>query len=362
MQSRQQKIILRSNRIFRKNQIEIHQLNYLFWECTLRCNQNCLHCGSDCRHSTTIKDMPAEDFLSVVRKLPEICNPNETLIVFTGGEPLVRKDLEFVGLELYKLGFPWGMVTNGFSLTRERFQNLMKSGLRTLSISLDGLAESHDWLRGTPKSFERAVQAIRLATQEPDLVFDVVTSVHTGNLKELPELEKLLESLGVKKWRLLSIFPKGRALENNLVINRSENLHQLMQFIKNTRKKGIIHASYGCEGFLGEYELQVRDNPFFCRAGISVGSVLADGGISACPSLDREFVQGNIYRHEFNDIWQNRFQIMRDRRWARTGICLECDQWKNCLGNGLHLRNPWREGPLYCQYHMLEEAHAEVQN
>jgi radical SAM protein with 4Fe4S-binding SPASM domain len=91
---------------------------------------------------------------------------------------------------------------------------------------------------------------------------------------------------------------------------------------------------------LGNYELEVRDNAFFCRAGITVASVLADGSISACPSLDRDFIQGNIYTDRFNDVWQNRFELLRNRYWAKSGICENCKQWKNCLGNGMHLRNP----------------------
>ena len=79
-------------RKFRKAETLRHELNYLFWECTTRCMLNCLHCGSDCHVDSTHPDMPAEDFL---RALDTIDKPAKNFIVaLTGGEPLLRKDLE----------------------------------------------------------------------------------------------------------------------------------------------------------------------------------------------------------------------------------------------------------------------------
>jgi len=105
---------------YRKNASKQHKLTYLFWECTLRCNLNCLHCGSDCTKDPGIKDMPLNDFIKVIDGVTPNVNPNKTMIVLTGGEPLVRKDLEQCGKELYKRGYPWGMVTNGFLLDKKK--------------------------------------------------------------------------------------------------------------------------------------------------------------------------------------------------------------------------------------------------
>ena len=103
-----------------------------------------------------------------------------------------------------------------------------------------------------------------------------------------------------------------------------------MEFIKAGRAEGRIEPSFSCEGFLGPYEGEVRDDFFFCRAGINIGSVLADGSISACPSLRADYSQGNIYKDSFLDVWNNRFQVMRDRAWTKTGKCLDCGAFKWC--------------------------------
>lgn len=75
----------------------IHELRYLFWECTTRCNMNCLHCGSDCKSDSEHPDMPAKDFLKVLQSLKNRVDPSKMIVAITGGEPLVRDDLVDAG-------------------------------------------------------------------------------------------------------------------------------------------------------------------------------------------------------------------------------------------------------------------------
>jgi radical SAM protein with 4Fe4S-binding SPASM domain len=98
-----------------------------------------------------------------------------------------------------------------------------------------------------------------------------------------------------------------------------------------------MNVTFSCEGYLGRYERKVRQNPFFCRAGITIASVLIDGRICGCPNIDRDhFSQGNIYQDSLWDVWQHRFQPFRDRRWTRRGRCADCPVWRDCQGNGMH--------------------------
>lgn len=331
----------------------MHELSYLFWECTLKCNINCLHCGSDCHKDSIVKDMPYKDFLKITAQVANKYNPNNTMLVLTGGEPLVRRDLEEFGKEAYKQGFPWGMVSNGYMLTNDRFHSLLDSGLRSITISLDGFADSHNWLRGRDDSWERAINAVQMVVKENDPVYDVVTCVNQKNFSELHRLKEMLIEEGVKKWRLFTIFPIGRAAENPLLDVSNEQFNWLMDFLKDTRKEGKIAASYGCEGFLGSFENKVRDGYFFCRAGVNIASVLADGSICACPNINHAYVQGNIYKDNFLVVWDNHFQVMRNRNWTKTGICSDCKEFKWCRGNGMHLHDPEKTDVLRCHYRML---------
>ena len=336
-----------------EEEVARHELHQLFWECTLRCNLSCRHCGSDCRVQSLVKDMPVEDFCKALDSVAKVYDSHKVMVIITGGEPLVRKDLESCGRAIYEREFPWGMVTNGLALTPERYKSLLASGLRAMTISLDGFGEVHDWMRGRPGSFEKASRAIKMVIDSGEIEFDVVTCVNKRSLPQLPELKEYLIGLGLKAWRLFTIFPMGRAANDPELQLSGSELRSLMDFIKDTRKEGRIKASFACEGFLGNYEGDVRDYLFKCNAGITIGSVLADGSISACASIRSDYVQGNIYKDDFMEVWNNRFKPYRDRSWMKKDICGSCRYWKYCKGNGMHLRDS--EGNIIqCLLHKMQ--------
>lgn len=346
------RLALEIARKIRNNRKELHPLKQLFGECTQRCNLHCKHCGSDCKRTSTIKDMPAGDFLRVIDTITPHVNPHEVNIVITGGEPLMREDLEQVGLALYRRGYPWGMVSNGLYLTAGRLQSLMAAGLHAITISLDGMPEDHNWLRGHPESYSKAMEAIKMLVHERELTWDVVTCVNRRNYPYLEELKTSLYSIGVRHWRLFTIFPVGRAAENPDFQLTNEEFTGVMEFIKRLRNEKKMHVNYGCEGFLGNFEGEVRDNFFSCNAGVSVGSILADGSISSCPSIRSNFHQGNIYQDDFMDVWEHRFQPFRNREWMKKDACADCDFFRYCEGNGMHLRDD--EGELlFCHLKRL---------
>ena len=400
--SLRQKVGLELQRSLRHNDAQLHPLRTLFWECTLRCNMSCRHCGSDCNVQPDVKDMPAADFLRVIDSITPHVDTHKVFIIFTGGEALLRPDLEEVGLELYRREYPWGVVTNGFLLDERRLQSLLASGMHSITVSLDGFEEQHNWIRRHPQSFEKATAAIRLLAQQKDILWDVVTCVNPRNYPHLKEFRKYLVSLGVPAWRLFSIFPMGRAAGNPELQFTDEQFRGLLDFIKECRKppsplrgtpplegesqsaqtgsspvtagadsshrqgssplqgevaegqRGVINVSYACEGFLGEYEQKVRDHFFHCRSGVDVASIRCDGAISGCTSVRSHMDQGNIYKDDFWDVWKNRFQVMRDRSWAKKGQCKDCKVWRYCEGSGLHLYDD--DGRLLtCHYNRLKK-------
>jgi MoaA/NifB/PqqE/SkfB family radical SAM enzyme len=176
-----QRVALEMERVIRRDIINRHPLRQLFWECTLRCNMHCRHCGSDCRKVMATPDMPREDFFGVLDNVAAHTDAPKVFIIVTGGEPLMRDDLEECGRGFHERGFAWGMVTNGFLLTPERFRSLLDAHLYTVALSIDGLADDHNWMRGHPESFQRASQALDLLVTEPLIKFDVVTCVNRRN-------------------------------------------------------------------------------------------------------------------------------------------------------------------------------------
>ena len=337
--SLKQRIAFELQRQLIKDQAEKHPLRQLFWECTLRCNMKCRHCGSDCKTSALHPDMPFEDFETVLRRIKETYDSHKVMIVITGGEPLMRKDIEKCCRAIYDMEFPWGIVSNGLLMTPQKIEGLLRAGMHSATISLDGFQEEHEWMRGVRGSFKNATEAIRILANEPSIKFDVVTCVNNKNYDTLPEFKEYLISLGLKNWRLFTVFPVGRAAQDPELQLSDERFRGVMDFINQTRKEGRISVSYGCEGFLGEYEGKVRDHMFTCQAGMSISSVMIDGSISACASIRSKLAQGNIYKDDFIDVWENRYQPYRDRSWMKTGECADCKYFRYCQGNGMHLRD-----------------------
>ena len=348
------KLALELWRLREKNIRDEHPLQQLFWECTLRCNLHCRHCGSDCKVSAAQKDMPLEDFLPVLDSIAAKTDPNKVFVVITGGEPLMREDLEACCAEIYRRGFPWGMVCNGLYLTRERLDGLLRAGMHSITLSLDGLEADHNWMRGHPESFRRVSEAIDMLVATKGLVFDIVTCVNRRNYGTLGDIKEFLIGKGVHRWRLFSVFPMGRAAHDADMQLSNDEFRGMFEFIKQTRLEGRIRADYGCEGFLGNYEGDVRDRFFSCNAGVTVGSVMADGSIGACASIRANYSQGNIYEDDFMEVWENKYHPYRNREWMRKGECAECRYFKYCRGNGMHLRD--EDGNLlFCHLKRLRE-------
>jgi len=341
---------------FRKNEIALHELSYLFWECTQRCNLKCLHCGSDCIADAKAPDLPFEDFLNAILPLKEAFKPDSIIIAITGGEPVLRKDLPKCGTKLRQHGFRWGIVTNGYDYTPEIHGSLLGAGMGSVTLSLDGLESSHNWLRGRSQSFSRAVGALELIASSNSLNYDVVTCVNRRNFDELGLLKDFLIERKIKAWRLFTISPIGRAAENDELMLGPGQMKQLMDFIVDARKDKRMKTNFCCEPYLGEYEGNVRDSYSFCRAGVHVGSILIDGSISACPNINRNFIQGNIYKDNFLDVWNNKFQLMRDRSWMKTGICKDCKDFKNCNGGAMHQWNEKKDSIMVCIRQKLKEV------
>ena len=348
-----QRLGLEVFRAKRQQQKEAHELRTLFWECTLRCNVACRHCGSDCRASVEQADMQREYFLRVVDSITPHVNQHKVFVIFTGGEPLMRDDLEVCGRELYNREYPWGIVTNGLYLSRQRLDSLLKAGMHSITVSLDGLEEAHNWLRRHPKSFQQATGAIRMLAREEEIIWDVVTCVNQNNIDQLPALRDYLIGIGVRRWRIFTIFPVGRAADIPELQLSDKQFVTVLDFIESTRRENKIQLNFACEGFLGRYEAKVRDYFYHCNAGISVASVRVDGSISGCPSIRANYNQGNIYQDDFMQVWNERFAPFRDREWARQGECADCSMFRYCEGNGMHLHDETGK-LLVCHFNKLK--------
>jgi radical SAM protein with 4Fe4S-binding SPASM domain len=146
----------------------------------------------------------------------------------------------------------------------------------------------------------------------------------------------------------------GRAARDKSLLLTDEQFRDLLNFIVATRCEGKINITYACDGFLGAYEGLVRNHFFYCQAGLTVASVRADGAISGCLSIRSDYSQGNIYRDSFWDVWEKRFEQYRNREWMKRGACRDCEAFRYCQGDGMHLRDANGDLMTTCHYNQLK--------
>ncbi len=318
-------------------------MTYLFWEATLRCNLRCRHCGSSCEGKSPVRELETAEVKGILDTIAQDFNARRIFVSITGGEPLLRKDLFEVVAHMTQLGMRSCIVTNGTLLDEEKAKRLWDAGMRTICVSIDGLQDEHDQVRGKD-SWGKALAGVTAARRVGFKRVEAITCVRPAQLGHLPEIEHAVRQAGAQMWRLITIDRMGRAEKDPELWLEPPQVRQLLDFVE-TRRKEIARSGekfdvrFSCGGFLGvRRELAVRPGDGQCFAGLCVASILCDGQVSACPSLPREWAQGSALERRFSDIWRNEFKQHSDVTWRRSGPCTDCSWFEVCAGGGLHER------------------------
>ena len=345
----------RRNRLTLDRLSREHPLRYLFLEVTRRCNLKCTYCGSDCSTESVRKELPTADWVGIVRQLAEDFDARQVMVAVTGGEPLLKPDVLELFRELHRLGFPFGMVSNGGLIDREMARAVVASGIGSISLSLDAPPEVNDRFRGkgVAAKVEAAIEHLRAAGFDGKL--EIISTLTAEAVGHLDDMRRHVATLRVPLWRIAPVMPIGRAAARPELVPGPAHLRTMLDFIREARiDEYKPRPEFGEEGFLGDaYEQKVRPYLCQCRAGITTGGILSDGRIGACPELSDAFVQGHVSEGRFKTIWDQRYQIFRDRSWTRKGLCADCGEFDRCRGGSLHLYPSPEADFLRCFHLML---------
>lgn len=341
---------LEQMREYRKRLMVKPQLRNLFLELTLRCNERCMHCGSHCGEVFS-EELTVEQYRTFLQQVKEDMGTGGKMLDITGGEPLLRKEFFDIMGAAHELGFSWGMTSNATLIDDSVAKDLKKVGIGTISVSIDGLEQTHDEFRRTPGGYKKAMEGIESLLRCGGLEHVQVTTVVTHkNIGELDELFRIFNDMDIDSWRVINMEPMGRAKEHPELILTPDDYRTMFEFIRNKRMQGEP-VSYGCSHYLGmEYEREVRDWYYLCTAGLYTASICANGDIIACLDIERrpEFIQGNVLRDRFSEVWNNKFQIFRRDLSDDNPTCAKCDQKDYCHGDSYHSWDFDKNEPMLC--------------
>jgi len=328
-------------------------LESLFIEMTLNCNEHCRHCGSKCGDVKMQEQLTDAEILGFLHDLKGKVNKKPFLNI-TGGEPLLRPGFIELMHDITGMGYNWGMTSNGTLIDEAMVEKLKYAGMKTVSISIDGLEDTHNWFRQTKDGYIKSMKAIGLLVKESFKNVMVTTVVHKRNIEQLYEMYEVMKSTGIDTWRLINVEPIGRAKDNKELLLEDADYKVLLDFIKENREKEErFEICFGCNHWLGaENEHRFRNWYYKCAAGIKTGGIFYNGDIGACLDIDRkpQTIQGNIRRDDFIEVWNHKFEVFRYNRADSSEHCKHCSEKEYCRGDGFHTWNLEENKPELCLF------------
>ena len=336
------------------------------WELTLACDLKCHHCGSRAGKRRP-DELTTDECLDLVRQLARMGTREITLI---GGEAYLRRDWLEIIREIRAQGMDCTMQSGGLNLTDERIKAAVDAGLQALGISIDGLRDVHDRLRGVKGSFDAAFNALH-SIRKYGIPSTVNTQITSLVIPQLRELMNLFIAAGAKSWQVQLTVAMGRAADHPELLLQPYELLELMPLIAELYEEGadrgfLIQPGNNI-GYYGPYESVWRgsgdDRVYWtsCNAGQNTLGIEADGTIKGCPSLSTsKYAGGNIRDLSFEDIWwtTDELNINRGRTseelWGFCGSCYYADvckagcTWTTSVLFGRAGNNP------YCHHRALE--------
>jgi heme b synthase len=319
-----------------------NNLRMVAWEVTRSCNLNCIHCRAAASRGLYADELSTEKCFQLIDEIAAMSSP---VIILTGGEPLLRSDIFDIAAYGTGKGLRMVMATNGTLVDESTVEKMIKSGIKRVSVSLDGKdAPSHDAFRGEIGAFTGALNGIE-AMKRAGLEFQINTTVTTANLKQLKEILDLAIQLGAAAHHIFLLVPTGRGRDlAGQAITAADYEETLMWFHQQSLDCSIqLKATCAPHYFRilhqqkdkgqkkkpvsGQFHEMTRG----CLGGISFCFISHVGQVQPCGYLELDC--GNVQKQKFSRIWENSeiFRNLRDLS-KYGGKCGRCEFIKVCGG------------------------------
>jgi len=339
------------------------------WNCTRQCNLSCLHCYASADNRKSAQEMDTAAGRALIGDLAEYGVP---VILFSGGEPLLREDLFSLASLAREMGVRTALSTNGTLITGEVAGRIKEVGFAEVGISLDGIGANNDYFRGQNGAFEAALAGIRNSVVL-GLRVSLRLTITEFNYQEIPAIFRLVEKEGIDRvcFYHLAYSGRGRRLREqdiDHVQTRSvvDTICQhTLELYQRGQHKEILTVSNHADGVYLYLKLRKEDpqRADMIRellrtnggnnSGIKIGAVDDQGNVHP-DQFWRHYSIGNVRQRKFADIWTDTSEPLlaglKDRKGLLKGRCARCYYLDLCNGN-LRVRaeavfgDVWAEDP-----------------
>ena len=319
---------------------------WIAWEITRRCNLKCIHCRSS--SEIEVKGHPDFSTQEAFRIIDDIISYAKPVIVLSGGEPLLRMDVFEVARYGTEKGLRMCLATNGTLVNDKICEKIKNSGIKIVSLSLDGSEETvHDNFRNQKGAFAGTINAAQLF-QKHGIEFIINSSFTKRNQEDIPRIYKLAKELGATAWYMFMIVPTGRGEEIMNELISKEDYEEVLEWhyqMEKGEKEMLVRPTCAPHYYRIVLQKSKEEGTKFerrtlkfstggakgCIAGQLIALIDVDGDVLPCSYFPKS--AGNIKVQSFKDIWENSelFKELRDFKKYK-GKCGSCEYVSVCGG------------------------------
>lgn len=322
------------------------------WNMTRRCNLRCVHCYSSSQNIRYGNELTPAEAKAMIRDLATFGSP---VILFSGGEPLMHRDLPELARYAVDQGMRAVISTNGTLITRQKAAVFKEIGLSYVGVSLDGMKVTHDHFRGVEGAFDTAMKGIRTC-RDLGIKVGVRFTINRHNVADVPAIFDLLEKENIPRCCFYHLVYSGRGsklIGEDLSHDQTRALLDLIMdrtkdLFSRGLEKEILTVDNHADGPYLYLRLQ-KENPgraaevlelLKMNEGNSSGNGIAciswDGEVHADPFW-RGISFGNVRKRPFSEIWMDTGNALmaklKDKKPYVTGRCAQCRWLDICAGN-----------------------------
>lgn len=341
-------------------------LRMIAWEVTRACNLVCVHCRAEAICEPPPGEWTTEEAYDFLDQVASFAKP---VIILTGGDPMMRKDIWDIARHGTGLGLRMVISPNGTLITPETPDEMKGAGIMRVSISIDGSSpEIHDKFRGVPGAFEGALRGISYL-RDAGIGFQINTTVTKHNLDDLEGLLELVHEIGADAWHVFLLVPTGRAKDMKEQEITPEQYEETLNWLYEVQRDAKIYVKPTCaphyyriyrqrakkDGLPLEPKTQshgLQSMTRGCLGGITFMFVSHMGDAYPCGYL--EALGGNVRELGVEKVWKESEVFQRLRDYAQLeGRCGACEYVRICGGcraraNAIH--GDYMAEEPYCVY------------